>query len=600
MTVTRLWTQSGDFAFEGVGYDPVGRVVSSDGEALDTGLAVERALRCGLLCNDTRIVREAGEVRVEGDPTEAALLVAAGKGGVEVGAWTRLDEIPFASEHMYMATLVREGGASPDERGAEERGIDERGSPDRSADDARDDAWLFVKGSAEALLPRCVRAEGGTLDVEAIEAKVRELGSEGLRVLALAYRRMHRPEGALTRDAVAELVFLGLVGMIDPPRPAAKRAVAACRGAGVKVKMITGDHAVTASAIAAEIGLEGARDEAGRLRAVTGAELTTLAGRVSEGEDPFSAARLERVASVAEEVAVFARVAPEQKLLLVRALQHRGHVVAMTGDGVNDAPALEQADIGVAMGKGGTDVARGASAMILTDDDFATIAAAVEEGRGVYDNLVKFVTWTLPTNGGEGLVLLLAVITGAVLPILPVQILWVNMSTAVLLGLSLVFEPKEPGLMDRPPRDVDEPLLSAKLGLRTLIVSVLMSAAAFGLFEYAQRSRPDDLAVARTLAVNTIVVVEVAYLFACRSLRLPIWQLGLFTNRYVWIGATVMLGAQLLFTYVPFMNRLFHTAPIEWFWWLWFTGAGMIVLAVIELKKWIGRARARVGAREIA
>ncbi|MCU0677730.1 MAG: cation transporting ATPase C-terminal domain-containing protein, partial [Myxococcota bacterium] len=167
-------------------------------------------------------------------------------------------------------------------------------------------------------------------------------------------------------------------------------------------------------------------------------------------------------------------------------------------------------------------------------------------------------------------------------------------------GLSLVFEPKEPGLMDRPPRDVDEPLLSAKLGLRTLIVSVLMAAAAFGLFEYAQRSRPDDIEVARTLAVNTIVVVEVAYLFACRSLRLPIWQLGLFGNRYVWIGATVMLGAQLLFTYAPFMNRLFHTAPIEWFWWLWFTGAGMIVLAVIELKKWVGRARARAGSREIA
>ncbi|MCU0677131.1 MAG: HAD-IC family P-type ATPase, partial [Myxococcota bacterium] len=485
MTVTRLWTPSGDFAFEGVGYDPVGRVVSSGGEAIEAGVAVERALRCGLLCNDTRIVREADEVRVEGDPTEAALLVAAGKGGVEVGAWTRLDEIPFASEHMYMATLVREGGSSADQRGADAKG----------ADDVHDDAWLFVKGSAEALLPRCVGAEGGTLDVEVVEAKVRELGSQGLRVLALAYRRMRPPEGAflagsagsaastgsagsaastgsagsaadLSREAVAELVFLGLVGMIDPPRPAAKRAVAGCRGAGVMVKMITGDHAVTASAIAAEIGLEGARDEGGRLRAVAGAELTTLAGPVSAAEDPFSAARLERVASVAEEVAVFARVAPEQKLLLVRALQHRGHVVAMTGDGVNDAPALEQADIGVAMGKGGTDVARGASAMILTDDDFATIAAAVEEGRGVYDNLVKFVTWTLPTNGGEGLVLLLAVITGAVLPILPVQILWVNMSTAVLLGLSLVFEPKEPGLMDRPPRDVDEPLLSAKLGLR--------------------------------------------------------------------------------------------------------------------------------------
>ncbi|MBX3251693.1 MAG: HAD-IC family P-type ATPase [Myxococcales bacterium] len=585
MTVTRLWTPSGDYVLEGVGYAPEGairRVGEGDGRANGEGEPpgervedVERepvlalALRCGALCNDTRVLREGDEVKVEGDPTEAALLVAAEKAGLSelVDAHPRLDEIPFASQHMYMASLHGDGDETP---------------------------LLFVKGSSEALLKRCVRAESdAAFDRDAIEAKVEALGAEGLRVLCLAYRRLAQPEGALSRDAVKDLVFLGLVGMIDPPRAAARSAVAACQGAGIQVKMITGDHAVTASAIAAQIGLEGARAEDGSLRAITGVELAELARGTEGGEAPTDAPTseeaLERVAEVAEDVAVFARVAPEQKLLLVRALQKRGHVVAMTGDGVNDAPALEQADIGVAMGKGGTDVARGASAMILTDDDFATIAAAVEEGRGVYDNLVKFITWTLPTNGGEGLVLLAAVLTGAALPILPVQILWVNMATAVLLGIALVFEPKEPGLMDRPPRDVNEPILSLGLGLRTLLVSVLIAGSAFGLFEYVLHEEPEALEKARTVAVNTIVVIEVAYLFACRSLRLPLWKLGLFTNPYVWLGALVMLVAQLLFTYVPVMNRLFHSAPLEWFWWLYLTAAGAAVFVVVELKKLVGR-----------
>ncbi|MBX3270750.1 MAG: HAD-IC family P-type ATPase [Sandaracinaceae bacterium] len=564
MTVTRVWTVGADYTLEGVGYAPSGAIRRGT-QAIDE-LAAEPvlalALRCGALCNDTRVVREGDEARVEGDPTEAALLVAAEKAALDdLAAFPRLDEIPFASEHMYMASLHADGDRTP---------------------------ILFVKGGAEAILSRCVAVEGGApFDRAAIEEEVHALGEEGLRVLCLAYRRLERPQDALPREAVAELTFLALAGMIDPPRAAARPAVLACQRAGILVKMITGDHAVTASAIAAQIGLEGERDARGKLRAVTGGELAEIAAETDAAAASDEA--LERIADVAERVAVFARVAPEQKLVLVRALQRRGHVVAMTGDGVNDAPALEQADIGVAMGKGGTDVARGAAAMILTDDDFATIAAAVEEGRGVYDNLVKFVTWTLPTNGGEGLVLLAAVVAGAALPILPVQILWVNMATAVLLGISLVFEPKEPGLMERPPRDVDEPILGARLGLRTLLVSTLIAAAAFGLFEYVERTRPGHLEEARTVAVNTIVVIEVAYLFACRSLRVPLWRIGLFSNPWVWVGALVMLVAQLAFTYVPFMNRLFHTAPLDLGWWLYFTLAGGLVFAAVELKKLFGR-----------
>ncbi|HJK96809.1 MAG TPA: HAD-IC family P-type ATPase [Polyangiaceae bacterium LLY-WYZ-14_1] len=359
--------------------------------------------------------------------------------------------------------------------------------------------------------------------------------------------------------------------MMDPPRESARLSIAACHRAGIQVKMITGDHAATAAAVAEQLGLRGMRVPSGRLRAMTGRELEGL--------------NREELPQVAEEVAVFARVAPEQKLLLVTALQSRGHVVAMTGDGVNDAPALRKADLGIAMGKGGTDVARRASAMILTDDNFETIADAVEEGRGVYDNLVKFITWTLPTNGGEALVLLAAIALGTALPIVPVQILWINMATALLLGVALVFEPKEPGLMDRPPRPVDARLLDWRLGARTLAVSAMMAIAAFGLFEWALREGEQSLDQARTIAVNTVVVVESGYLFACRSLGQPVWTIGAFGNRWVWLGAGAMMLAQVGFTYVPVMNTLFHTSPIDGIWWAYFTLIGVFVWLAVDVFK---------------
>jgi magnesium-transporting ATPase (P-type) len=337
--------------------------------------------------------------------------------------------------------------------------------------------------------------------------------------------------------------------------------------------MITGDHLLTARAIARQIGLRHGE------RAISGRELE----QVSD----------DRLATVAEETAVFARVEPAQKLRLVGALQARGHVVAMTGDGVNDAPALKQADIGIAMGAGGTDVAKNAADMVLTDDNFATIEAAVEEGRGVFDNLTKFIVWTLPTNAGEASILLLAIMAGSVLPALPVQLLWVNFSTAILLGLMLVFEPKEPSLMQRPPRDPRQPLLTFALTMRTGLVTLVMLAGAYWIFSWGLAQGEEAVAAARTAVVNVIVLVETVYLFNCRSLHRPSLARGFCANRWAFAGAAAMIVAQLAFTYAPVMNRLFHTAPIGAAAWLRIAAVAGTVFALVDLEKWLRFGRGR-------
>jgi cation-transporting ATPase F len=531
MTVRALWAGGRRYPVSGQGYGPEGAVSLPEGISLDG--ALRETLLAGVLCNDASLRHEERHWRITGDPTEAALLVAARKAGLDEttlrAVFPRLDELPFDSARQSMATLHEIEG----------------------------NHVVYVKGALERLLPACVAMLDGAgreaaLDAAAIEAEASELARQGMRVLALAHVHPPPGRGLVTGHLQSGLVFLGLAGMLDPPRPKAIAAVKACHAAGIRVKMITGDHPETALAIARQLGI--AKPGA---RAVSGVELTQIMAQLD----------VETLRVTARDVDVFARVEPEQKLRLVEAMQANGEVVAMTGDGVNDAPALKQADIGIAMGMGGTEVAKEAAAMVLTDDNFASIEAAVEEGRGIYDNLVKFITWTIPTNAGEGLVIVAAVFAGATLPITPLQILWINMTTAVLLGLTLAFEPAEKGIMRRRPRPPTAPILDRVLVWRILLVGVLLLLGSFGLF-LLELERGGSLAEARTVAANVFVMVETVYLFNCRSLTRSFWAVGLFSNRWVWAGVATMLGLQLAFTYLPLFNTLFHTAPIDATAWL--------------------------------
>jgi len=400
------------------------------------------------------------------------------------------------------------------------------------------------------------------------------MAAQGLRVLAFAIKEFDTSKNELKHgDVSEEMIFTGLQGMIDPPREEAIKAVALCQQAGIQVKMITGDHALTAATIANQLGIWGSIEN-GKPKALTGLELQ----RLSDDE----------LLEVAEEVSVFARVSPEQKLRLVKALQSSGKVVAMTGDGVNDAPALTQANIGVAMGITGTEVSKDASDIVLTDDNFASIEAAVEEGRGVLDNLTKFIIWTLPTNLGEALVILASIAFATQLPLEPVQILWINMTTSVCLGLMLSFEPKEPGIMDRPPIPSDKPILTLPLIMRTLLVGSLIMLTAFSFFRY-ELALGAGLAEAQTVATTVFIVLEGFYLFNCRSLRRSIREIGWFSNKWVYYGIFTMLALQLLFIYTPFMNDLFHSAPININSWMRIMVAGIVLFNIVYLEKTIRR-----------
>lgn len=554
MTVRRIFAGGHDYEVMGQGYEPRGEILLA-GEAVSIArhAALAECLKAGLLCNESRLVNVDGQWKCEGDPTEAALAVAAHKAGITVDATTRthrrIDTLPFSPESQFMATLH-----------------------ESSAGGVR---MVYKKGSAERLLARCVdrlddHGKRVSLDRASISAAVDRLASEGLRVLALARTEFSESSSRLEERHVAHgLTFLGLQAMWDPPRPEAAAAVRHCRDAGIVVKMVTGDHLGTAREIARRMCLD---DE----------PICALSGKELEGLSE------EELATAVEKAAVFARVTAEQKLHLVRALQAHGHVVAMTGDGVNDAPALKQADIGVAMGRGGTEVARMAADMVLTDDNFASIEAAVEEGRSVFDNLAKFIVWTIPTNVAESLALLCAVLLGTTLPILPTQLLWINLATASLLGITLAFEVKDPGLMQRAPRDTSHPILTSALLVRTALVSTLIVLGAFGAFlwELARGVSPE---AGRTTVVNVIVCVEAFYLVNCRSLSKPAHRLGAFSNPWLVAGIVAMAGVQLAFTYLPMMNTAFHSRPIDLQAWGLVMAMGFTVFVVVNLEKRLRR-----------
>jgi len=570
MTVQKISAGGDLYEITGSGYVPEGEILAGGAPADPSSApALQECLRAGLLCNDSRLQQKEGRWGIEGDPTEGALLVSAAKAGLKPntgGAWTRIDVIPFESERAYMATLHDPGEGKP--------------------------PVAFVKGAVEKVLEQCTQAlardgSTGDLDRDAVLKAAEAMAREGLRVLAFARKELPAAQRAFeSSQGIADLTFLGLQGMIDPPRQEAMQAIQTCRTAGVAVKMITGDHAATATAIAGQLGLTDPAADGDRRVTVTGRELQEL----SDAE----------MIETAERAKVFARVAPEQKLRLVEALQAKGHVVAMTGDGVNDAPALKQADIGVAMGITGTEVAKEAADMVLTDDNFATIEAAVEEGRRIFDNLTKFFVWTLPTNGGEALVIMASVVagTGVALPVLPVQILWINMTTAVLLGLMLAFEAKESDVMMRPPRQPDSPILTGVLIQRIILVSVLMLIGVFALFLLKKKGGA-GLAEARTVAVNLIVMIELFYLFNCRSLRHSMRSLGFFSNPWVLGGSAVMVLLQLLYTYHPWMNTLFHSAPLPLADWAVIVAFAFAVSLAVGAEKWV-RERSAAAALQAA
>ena len=555
MTVTKIICTDGTFTVTGSGYQPVGAVKTESQETitLNDSPALRELVKSAALCNDARLRHQDGQWRIEGDPTEGALLVLADKVDLApdevVDDWPRTDTIPFESELQYMATLHHNHSGH---------------------------ALICLKGSPEAVLLRCAHAwqTDDPIDTAHWREAAEYMAAEGLRVLAVAEKRWDLHSTVLELDDTENgFVLLGLVGMTDPPRQEAIEAVEKCHAAGIRVIMITGDHIATGRAIARQVGIC-ASD-----RATTGAEIEQLD---QSGLD-----------QAIDDTDVFARVAPAQKLKIVQSLQRRGQVVAMTGDGVNDAPALKQADIGVAMGITGTDVSKEAAEMVLLDDNFASIERAVEEGRTVFNNLKKTILFILPTNGGECLTLVAALLLGVLLPILPLHILWINLVTTVALAITLAFDPVEPDVMRQPPRDPQSPLIDGSLMWRTVYVSVLISLGTFGLFFY-ELDLGSSLEAARAVAVNAIVFFEVAYVFNSRHLSDSVLnRRGLFGNRVVWCGIAAVTAFQIAFTYWPVMNSIFHVAPLDAWMWLRILGVSLILMLLVEIEKAVGRLRTR-------
>jgi len=526
MVVSAAETRDGSFAITGEGYAPNG-AISPAGD-------LSALARAAALCNDAALTCRDGHWHVEGDPMEGALLAFARKvSGDRADDARRLDAVPFDSRHRFMAVLS-DGPAG---------------------------RAVYVKGAPERVLRMC-----GGLDVREWHARAEALAHRGLRVLALA-ERTQTADRIDSATLESDLRFLGLVGLSDPPRPEAVAAVSECRAAGIRVKMITGDHAGTAAAIARQIGL------ANPDRVLTGTDL-----------DRLDDAQLALEASGTD---VFARTSPEHKLRLVAALQATGFTVAMTGDGVNDAPALKRADAGIAMGRKGSEAAKEAADLVLADDNFASIAAAVREGRTVYDNLKKVISWTLPTNAGESMTVIVALLAGLTLPVTAVQILWVNLITGITLGVALAFEPTEVRTMSRPPRARRAPILSGEFVWHVVLVAALFLAAVFGIFSYAiERGYP--AALAQTMAMNTLVVLEIFHLFFIRNMQGTslTWAAARGTP-VVWTVVVAVTAAQFAVTYLPPLQSVLGTVAVRPIDGLLIVGVGAVFFAIVEIEKQI-------------
>ena len=551
MTVKSVFANDALFTVEGAGYDPLEGCIKSDGIAIDIKNypELQRLIKAAALCNNATVKQSDGVWIHQGDPTEAALITLALKANIAVDGLKRklprTDTIPFESAHSFMATLHRNQEA----------------------------AFVVVKGAPETILSRCSHQQKKgfeiPIDLEEFHRQINKLATCGQRIIAVAIKSLPiTRQQVCFEDVSSGLILLGIVGMVDPPRTEALQAVHNCQKAGIRVKMITGDHAVTALCIAEQMAIGD--------------------GSVLRGEDLDNMSDRELQESVCA-VDVFARVSPENKLRLVMALQSQHLIVAMTGDGVNDAPALKCADVGIAMGKKGTEVAKEASEMVLADDNFASIAKAVAEGRGVYDNLKKAILFILPTSFAEALMIVVAILSGNILPITPVQILWVNMVTEITLSLTLAFEKPESNVMSRPPRKPDEPLLSGFLVWRIVFVSVIMVGGTYGLFLWEQ-SQASSIPVARTVAVNVLVMFEMFYVFNNRYLLGSVFnRRGSFGNRLIWLAVVVLMIAQLGLTYWSPMQAMFGTQSLNWQSWKRIVVVAASLFVLVELEKLIIR-----------
>jgi len=529
MTVRAVVTPVGAYTVTGSGYDTRGRF-EQDSRPVQVSGDLRAALLGAVMCNNAWVEVErhnALKVYVQGDPTEVALLVAGLKAGLSRAALEEVEpraaEVPFESERRCMSVINLIGGQYV----------------------------AHVKGAPDLILSRCTRVLSGGREVPLDETSRQRFGQanetmtrSALRVLAVARRAVGKPSDDPTPEEIeTDLTFLGLLGMIDPPRPEVAPAVAKCHRAGLKVMMITGDHRNTAEAIAREVGITG-----GRPPSLVGLEIDSM-------EDRELAASL-------QSASVFARTSPKHKIRIVRALQQKGHIVAMTGDGVNDAPAMKEADIGVAMGLSGTDVSREASDMVLSDDNFATIVAAIEEGRGIYDNIRKFIRYLLSCNVGEVLVMFLASVLGMPVPLLPIQMLWVNLVTDGLPAMALGVDPQSRDLMSDRPRAPRESVFSRGLGIRIVERGALIGLGSLFVF-IAALGREGDLVRARTMAFATLIMFQLFHVFDCRTERGSVFDVGFFGNRVLVLAVLCSVVMMLLVLYVPTLSRYFHTAALD-------------------------------------